>query len=124
LAAPIKPPALVPSLDEVARNPHCVAGMPQSTVRDLLRRLAVAQSILVVELTHEDGSRQPETSGPAEEDRMLTAKEAAELLRRSPRWLYRNRKKLSFVRQLSARSFLCSERAIKQWLDRRARLPG
>jgi predicted DNA-binding transcriptional regulator AlpA len=122
LAAHVKSLALVPSLDEIARNPHCVAGLPQSSVRDLLRRLAVAQSILVVELGPEESSRQSEATGQAEDDRMLTAKEAAELLRRSPRWLYRNRKKLPFVRPLSTRSFLCSERGIRQWLNRRTRL--
>jgi hypothetical protein len=124
MAAPVKPlVALVPSLDEILRNPRMAAGLPQSTVRDLLRRCAAAQSILVVELRPEEGVSDPMVTAP-EDDRMLTAKEASELLRRNVRWLYRHRKQLPFIRQISARSFLCSERGIRQWLDRRARVTG
>jgi hypothetical protein len=45
-----------------------------------------------------------------------TPDEAAVKLRRSKRWLYRNSKKLPFIRRISPRSFVCSEAGIQKWL--------
>jgi hypothetical protein len=116
MAAPVKSLALAPSLDEIARNPHCVAGLPQSTVRDLLRRLTVVHSTLVLELGPEDDSRQSETSGQAEDDRMLTPAEAAAVLRCKPRWIHRHANRLPFVRRISEKRILCSEAGVRAWL--------
>ena len=49
---------------------------------------------------------------------MLTVAEAAILLRRKPRWIYRNAKRLSFVRRLGPKSLLCSETGIRKWLEK------
>jgi predicted DNA-binding transcriptional regulator AlpA len=122
MAVPIhRPLAEVPTLDQIAADPRCVAGLQQSTVRDLLRRCAVVQSMLVVELKPEDGMPQHGANGQ-EDDRLLTAKEAAEMLRRSVRWLYRKKHTLPFVRKISPRTFVCSQKGIKQWLERRGPL--
>jgi hypothetical protein len=116
MAVRVKPLALLPSLDEIARNPHCVAGLPQSTVRDLLRRLAVAQSTLVVEL---DKDERPHRDTPVANDRMLTAHETAEIIRCKPRWIHRHANRLPFVRRVSARKILCSEAGVRAWLATR-----
>jgi hypothetical protein len=50
---------------------------------------------------------------------MLTTEEAAALLRRSPRWLYRNAKRLPFVRRLSPRSMVHSRKGIERYLASR-----
>jgi Helix-turn-helix domain len=63
---------------------------------------------------------EPEPAEPAsdEPDRMLTASEAAERLRRSPKWLSRHRKSLPFARRLASRSWVYSESGLKRWLSR------
>jgi len=53
-----------------------------------------------------------------EGDTMLTTKEAAKLLCRSPRWIYRH-KHLPFVKPLSARSMVHSKRGIERYLATR-----
>jgi hypothetical protein len=51
-------------------------------------------------------------------DRMLTSAEASELLRRSTKWLSRNRKRLPFGRRLGPRSWVYSELGLRKWLAR------
>jgi predicted DNA-binding transcriptional regulator AlpA len=51
-------------------------------------------------------------------DKMLTAAEAAELLRRSVKWLYRRKGTLPFARRLSGRSWVYSEQGLRKWLAR------
>jgi hypothetical protein len=50
------------------------------------------------------------------DDQMLTAKEAAPMLRRGVRWIYRNADRLPFVKRISCRSILCSKAGIQKWL--------
>ena len=52
-------------------------------------------------------------------DRMLSAEEAASILRRKRRWIYRNAHRLPFVRRLSARSMLHSKQGIERYLASR-----
>lgn len=61
---------------------------------------------------------EPEAA-PDEPDRMLTASEAAERLRRSTKWLSRHRRNLPFARKLSERSWLYSARGLEKWLAAR-----
>lgn len=53
------------------------------------------------------------------EDRMLTVKECAERLRKSPKWLYRRVKTLPFARKLDHRSWLFSQKDLEKWLARK-----
>jgi hypothetical protein len=57
---------------------------------------------------------------PVEEpdDRMLTAAEASEILRRSMKWISRHRKSLPFARKLGPRSWVYSEQGLRRWLAR------
>jgi hypothetical protein len=55
---------------------------------------------------------------PNEPDKMLTTVEAAAILRRSVKWLYRHQKTLPFARRLSARSWVYSEQGLRRWLGR------
>jgi hypothetical protein len=50
---------------------------------------------------------------------MLLPNEAAAMLRRKVRWIYRGADTLPFVRRIGPRSLLCSEQGIKRWLERR-----
>jgi predicted DNA-binding transcriptional regulator AlpA len=53
------------------------------------------------------------------EDRLLTADEAAKLLSMSTDWLYRNAKKLPFSRKLGPKMLRFSHQGIVKWLESR-----
>lgn len=53
-----------------------------------------------------------------EQDRMLTTAEAAEMLRKSTKWLYRHAETLQFARRLPGRGLLFSKAGIVKWLAR------
>jgi predicted DNA-binding transcriptional regulator AlpA len=55
---------------------------------------------------------------PDQPDKMLTTLEAAAILRRSVKWLYRHQKTLPFARKLSDRSWVYSEQGLRKWLAR------
>ncbi|HWE06397.1 MAG TPA: helix-turn-helix domain-containing protein [Rhizomicrobium sp.] len=64
----------------------------------------------------------PAESAPDSEDVNLTIAEAAALLRRSGKWVYRHRTSLPFIRKIGPRSYICSKRALDRWLARRQSL--
>ncbi len=51
-------------------------------------------------------------------ERLLSTKEAAEILQVTPRWLYKKAAKLSFARRLSRRKLLFEESGLKKWMAR------
>jgi predicted DNA-binding transcriptional regulator AlpA len=61
---------------------------------------------------------QPILAVSDEADRMLTTNEAAAMLRRSVKWLYRRNHELPFARRLSGRSWIYSEQGLRKWLAR------
>jgi predicted DNA-binding transcriptional regulator AlpA len=52
-------------------------------------------------------------------DETLTLHEAAAVLRRSTKWLYRHRATLPFVRKLGPRSYVVSRQKMENWLAKR-----
>jgi hypothetical protein len=113
--------AAVPALDEIRSNPRVLVGLPRSTIAGLLLQSAVVQSALTAALATEDATEQPVATPANVEDRMLTAAEAAAMLRRAPSWIYRNAAHLPFVqkRDESGERIRCSERDIRRYLARR-----
>lgn len=110
-----------PTLDELAAQPDRAMGLSLGLIAALITKcsaeqakLSAAQNALAVALLD------PKPAGyqTAVADRMLTTAEAAEMLRRSPRWIYRNADRLPFVKRISQKSLLCSEVGIKRWLER------
>jgi predicted DNA-binding transcriptional regulator AlpA len=53
-----------------------------------------------------------------EPDTMLSTDEAAALLHRSAKWLYRHRTALPFARKLGPRSYVWSKTGLLRWLAR------
>jgi excisionase family DNA binding protein len=53
----------------------------------------------------------------ASDDRLLTVKEAAARLRKDPKWIYRGKNELPFMRRVGG-SLLISERALERWIER------
>jgi hypothetical protein len=105
----------VPSLDELARDPAKAANLPPGVAAALLVRAAAVQSVLAARIASaEVAAPAPAPAAPADE--MLTIDEAAALLRRSRRWLYRNADRLPFVKRVSRKSLLCSKARLMRWL--------
>jgi len=105
------------TLNDVLADPGKVRTLPRAVRSDLLAQCA---AVIVTLSSVADSS---ETKGkPDEADEMLTVEEAAALLRCQPRWVWRHKKRLGFVRQTGPRSLLCSKRGIENWLaSRKAR---
>src|SRR5581483_4979322 len=102
----------VPSLDELARDPQKAANLPPGVAAAMLVQAAAVQSVLAARIASaETAAPAPAPADPADE--MLTPDEAAAILRRSRRWLYRNADRLPFVKRLSPKSILCSESGIR-----------
>lgn len=110
---PTEPIAVLPTLDQIVADPRLVARLDATTVKALMLRATVAQSALATRLLSD------EPAEPLPEDRMLTPDEAAQMLRRSRLWIYRNSKRLPFVKRISRKSLLCSEAGVKRWLATR-----
>jgi len=58
----------------------------------------------------------PATTPADESVTWLSVEQAAPKVGRSPRWFYRNAKKLPFVRRLSRKVLLISEQGMKRWI--------
>jgi Helix-turn-helix domain len=64
---------------------------------------------------------QPATEPPSggnTDDESLTIEEAAKLLRHSTKWVYRNKKRLTFIHKVGPRSYLVSKNGLLRWRDR------
>jgi len=93
-----------------------VASIPREHIPAVIAAL-VARLLVEPELA----SPAAPSSAPATQDEgpMLTPDEAATVLRRPRRWIYRNAKRLPFVRRISRKTLLCSELGIRRWLATR-----
>lgn len=76
---------------------------------------AVTQWLLMMS-TNARQAPQGEAKRIATDDEMLKVEEAAALIRRTPRWIYRHADKLPFARRISRKALLCSRRGIMEWL--------
>jgi hypothetical protein len=93
------------------------ASIPSAEIPAAIAILAALSGALAARML---AAPMPAPAGANDEsDTMLTTEEAAQLLRRSPKWIYRNAKRLSFVKRLSARSMVHSKRGIERYLATR-----
>jgi Helix-turn-helix domain len=114
-------PSIPITIDQIAAEPARALGLSVTLIAALITKcsaeqakLSAAQNALAAALL----DPRPAGHQPTIADRMLTTAEAAEMLRRSPRWIYRNADRLPFVKRISQKSLLCSEAGIKRWLER------
>jgi len=108
----------VPSLDEIARDPGCIGGLPTRTLAALSSRAVVVQAALAAAQLEaaEISQIRPLQSAPAA-DRTLDADGIAEALGRTRRWVFRNAGTLPFVRRISRKGLVASETALRRWRD-------
>jgi hypothetical protein len=103
----------VPTLDQLARDPSAAVGLPTSALAAL--HLQCTAALSAIGFAWASAGQSGQTPAENRDDRMLTVDEAAAMLRRDRRWIYRH-SNLPFVRRVSRKSLLCSESGIKKWL--------
>jgi len=82
-------------------------------------RCARAHAVLTdAQLAAVASNRGSGESAPAQ-DRTLTVDEAAAMIGVGRRFVYRNAKRLPFVKRLSAKKLICSEAGLTRWLASR-----
>lgn len=96
-------------------------------IADLERRAADAERVqahapvaAVLQAVLQDlrGVNGPSPAPAPFPDRLLTARQAADRLNTTVRWLYRHADQLPFARRLSARGLRFSETGLEGWLQR------
>jgi hypothetical protein len=91
--------------------------VPAEQIPVLLARLAALQGALAARLL----TTSIPAAAPAPEW-ALTADDVARRLGRSRRWVFRNAKRLPFVRRVSRKVIVADEAALKRWIASRPRL--
>jgi hypothetical protein len=119
----VEPSAAIQGLDEIAAHPQQLEGLGLAALAALeLKAAAVHAQIaaaLAAAIVALAGNGERPSANVNADDHMLLPAEAAQLLRREVRWIYRNAHKLPFVKRVSPRSILCSEAGIRRWLGKR-----
>ena len=114
--------AAVPTLDDIARDPGCAGGLPARTLAALQSRAAVVLAALAAEAlaaATEPGAqvRPNKPASAGDHDRTLNADEIAAELGQTRRWVFRNARKLPFVRRISRKALAGSEAGLRRWRD-------
>ena len=94
------------------------AAVPLEQIPAMIAALAGLEVALAARLLNAAPAANLEPATAAE-DRMLTVRECAERLRRSPKWVYRHNKTLPFARCLGPRSWVFSKKGLEKWLAQR-----
>lgn len=86
------------------------AAIPREQIPAVISELAAAQSMLAARLVD---AVIPE---PAPAENYISVAEASKRYHRSPKWFYRNAKRLPFMRRLSRKVLLVGERGMERWI--------
>ena len=114
----MNPETLAALLSDPARA-ECL--LPEE-LPEALGQVARLEAVLRQHLNQPLGNGSPSGVPPAriEPDRFLKAKEVAEILRKTPRYVYDHAKNWPFTKKIGPRGLLFSEKGLHRWL---ARLP-
>jgi predicted DNA-binding transcriptional regulator AlpA len=104
------------SLAEILNEPGKASDIPVEEIPLLLSNLAALQNVLTARLLEVSGRFNPTRT--SQEDRLLDAKQAAELLRKSADWLYRHKSKLPFTVRVG-RNIRFSHDGLQKYLRQR-----
>lgn len=111
-----QPLAAVPTLDDLASDHALATGLSPSACALLLGRVHSAAAALEAQLLAAAQSQAPARELiPA--DRPLDADQIAAALGTDRRWVFRNCKKLPFVRRTSRKALVASEAALRRWRE-------
>lgn len=117
-----QPIAVQLELARLAAALSAVDEVPAPQVPSLLFQLAAAQTALVAaqsNLLARMLSSSDSGTAAGDDDRWLSADEAAEVLKVDRKWLYRRVKSLPFSRRLSRKKLLFSEVGLREWMATR-----
>ena len=87
-----------------------IAGVEAENIPAALVQLAAAQTALAARL------QQEHRAARVVEETWLSIEQASERWGRSPRWFYRNAKRLPFVKRISRKVLLVGEKAMERWI--------
>lgn len=118
MSAAVKFPVGVPSLDLITSAPDCLDQLPYGALTAL--KAKAAATLAVIESAQLLAINRADRKMVEADDEMLTEAEAAKLIRRSSRWIWKNKHRLPFVRHISSRSMLCSKNGIEKWLAKKS----
>ena len=107
--SPLRPVAGV-SLDTLAQDPAQAAALPPE-----VRRVVLLQCVTIIGACAVAESPVTVLAPSAEPEQYVSAEEGARLLGVTPRWLYRNQRRLPFVRRLSRKVLQVSLPALRRW---------
>jgi hypothetical protein len=106
----------VPAFDQLIADPSQVSRLSLGVLIALQTRCAAALTVIATAISDkvlQDAGR----SQQAGSDRPLDADQIAVELGQSRRWVFRNSKKLPFVRRISRKALVCSEAALRRWKE-------
>jgi predicted DNA-binding transcriptional regulator AlpA len=103
----------IPTLDELVKQPARVATLPPDAAQTLLYEVAALLPILIAQSSRNTEKQQ-------EEDRLLAVDQAAEILGKTPDWIYRRADQLPFVVR-EGRLLRFSRSGIQKYIQARLR---
>jgi hypothetical protein len=106
-----------PSLDEIAQTLSRATSLPPAVRGDLIAHCAAIIAALSVPSVAPDSACVTQKHHELEDDTWLSADEAAALLHKPRRRLFRNARRLPFTRRVSRKSLLCSRNRLERWLQ-------
>lgn len=108
------------TLDSIAAEPERALDLPVGEAMALLLRASSAQAALLTRVASANSANSTQAGREVEAaDPTLSIAEIAALLKRPAAWIVRNRQKLPFIHQVSPKTFVASERAVRRWLNTR-----
>ena len=109
------------SLDALMLDSTVLAGLPPAQLASLAHRLAALQSSVAAAM-FQSAIATPHANGKdATPARMLSADEAAAILKRPRRWLFDHAKRYARIKRLSRKVILIDEQAMMRWIASRTR---
>jgi hypothetical protein len=113
--------SVVPTLDEIANDCTLASGLSVAKLAALTVKCAAVQSILAAQqlrLASEPAIPKPYgLTDQNDNDQTVDADEIAKMLGQTRRWVFRNWKRLPFVRRVSRKCLVARESEVRRWLD-------
>jgi hypothetical protein len=109
-------PALLASLDDLARDPTRAATLPSHAVRALFGQVILVQAALLPQLMRQDDGG-PAAAEPTED--WISLEVAADMLGRPRSWILRRRPRPAWLKRLGRKTFVVNRRGLERWLESR-----
>lgn len=91
--------------------------LDRSSLAQLFSQVKALEGLILAKLLGAQSPSSSQSTLSKSTDRTLDANEIALALGVNRRWVFRNLKKLPFVRRISRKVLACSEAALRRWLE-------